>query len=223
MKSKTKKGYRLGLGEILLLTYLVVVIAIAILRALTGFPTISELASSPALLMHGQWWRLITSAFVIDGPPLPQLVAIGVLGTLGIYFGGSWTFWSTALAGHFLGTLIAYAGVAVVWFQDQALVAKYITDPDYGVSLIWCAALGAFAVMVWLGKGIKWSYMTRIVTVALALSAMVVVTAFSDKMAAAQHALAFLIGGFIVGTADRSVELQRSRRPILLNSSAKSR
>jgi hypothetical protein len=215
MARTKKKPYRLGVGEIVLLAYLVIVIVIAITRVVFGFPTINELASSPALLLHGEWWRLFTSAFVIEGPAVPQLLAIGVLGSMGIYFGGSWTFWSTALAGHFLGTLLAYAGLALVWVQNHALVASYITDPDYGVSLIWCAALGAFAAMVWFDRGQQWSLGSRMAIVATVLTIMVVVTIYSDKMDAVQHALAFIIGGFIVGTADRSVRMHRSRRPLI--------
>jgi hypothetical protein len=214
MNRKRQKRYRLGLGEILLMLYLVTVIVIAILRAVTGFPTITELASSPALLLHGEWWRLVTSAFVIDGPPIPQLIAIGVLGSLGIYFGGSWTFWSTALAGHFLGTLITYGGLALVWIQNHDSAGLYLTDPDYGVSLIWCAALGAFAGMVWFGT-LKWSRLQKMWVVVVALSIMVLVTVMSDQMDAIQHILAFLIAALIVGTAGRSVKLERSRRPML--------
>jgi hypothetical protein len=44
---------------------------------------------------------------------------------------------------------------------------------------------------------------------------MVLVTVMSDKMDAIQHTLAFLIGGLIVGTTDRSVKMERSRRPLL--------
>jgi hypothetical protein len=215
MARTKQKPYRFGVGEIVLLAYLITVITIAITRTLFGFPTVNELASSPALLLHGEWWRLFTSAFVIEGPAIPQLLAIGVLGSMGIYFGGSWTFWSTALAGHFLGTLLAYAGLALVWVQDHALVAKYITDPDYGVSLIWCAALGAFATMVWYGTGLKWSRGTRMTVVVAALTIMIIVTIFSDKMDAVQHALAFIIGGCIAGTANRSVRMHRSRRPFI--------
>jgi hypothetical protein len=196
------------------MAYLLAVVAIAILRGMTGYPLVNDLASSPALLMHGEWWRLITSAFVIDGPPVPQVIAIGVLGSLGIYFGGSWTFWSTALAGHFLGTLIAYGGIALVWAQNHDIVAHYLTDPDYGVSLIWCAALGAFAGMVWFGN-LSWNRVQRMWVIVLALSIMVLVTVMSDKMDAIQHTLAFLIGGLIVGTTDRSVKMERSRRPLL--------
>lgn len=187
-------------------------IAIAIVATLTGYPVVTALASSPALLLHGEWWRLITSAFVIDGPALPQLVAIAVLGSFAIYFGGSWTFWSTAITGHIVGTLLSYAGVAGLWLVDRASAVRFITDPDYGVSLIWCAALGAFCAAVWLGDRGSWSRPVKPWLVAAAVSVMVVVTLYSDKLEAVQHATAFVVGFAIVGATDRARILHKHHR-----------
>ena len=53
MRRTKQKPYRFGVGEIVLFTYLITVIMIAITRRLFGFPTVNELASSPALLLHG--------------------------------------------------------------------------------------------------------------------------------------------------------------------------
>jgi hypothetical protein len=204
-----------GIGEILLMSYLLLVIAIALLRAWFGFPTVGQLAASPALLAHGEWWRLATSALVINGPAVPQVLAIGVLGTFTIYFGGSGTFWLTALAGHVLGTLLAYAGVVSVWLTDRAVAAKLLVDPDYGVSLIWCAALGAFAAMSWLGTRGGWRRPVRPELAIAAVATLAIVTLYSDAMAAVQHVLAFMVGVAIVATADHSRILHRDRRPLL--------
>jgi hypothetical protein len=201
-----------GVGEIFLFSYLIIVISIAIVATLTGYPIVTALASSPALLMHGEWWRLITSAFVIDGPALPQLVAIAVLGSFAIYFGGSWTFWSTAITGHIVGTLLSYAGVAGLWLVDRASAVRFITDPDYGVSLIWCAALGAFCAAVWFGDRGSWSRPVKPWLVAMAVSIMVVVTLYSDKLEAVQHATAFVIGFAIVGATDKARILHKHHR-----------
>jgi hypothetical protein len=201
-----------GAGEVILFSYLAVVIVIAIITLLTGFGSVAALASSPALLMHGQWWRLITSAFVIDGPALPQILAIAVLGSFAIYFGGSWTFWSTAVAGHVIGTLLSYAGVASLWLVDRSAAARFIVDPDYGVSLIWCAALGAFAAVVWFGNRGTWRRPEKPWYVLAALFVMVIVTIYSDKLAAVQHAIAFLVGFGIVGATDRARILRHQRK-----------
>ncbi len=199
-------------GEIILLVYLVTVIVIAIMRATVGYPTIAQFASSPELIAHGQWWRLFTSAFVIDGPPVPQLLAIGVLGTLGIYMGGSWVFWATAVAGHFLGTLIAYVGFAGIWLNDRAIDARFLVDPDYGVSLIWCAALGVFAALSWFGDRPGWRKPLHPVVVFLTLIAISVVTFYSDDMATVQHLASYLIGFGIMALVDRTKVARTDRR-----------
>jgi membrane associated rhomboid family serine protease len=205
-----------SIGEIVLLSYVLLVVVIAVLRVVTGFPFVADLTSSPLLLAHGEWWRLFTSALVIQGPPIPQVIAIAVLGTFGIYFGGSWTFWSTALAGHVFGTLLAYAGFLAAWMGDHTLYAHFLTDPDYGVSLVWCAALGAFGVLAWLGHRSDWRKPAHPFAAVAAVAAMVVVTIYSDDMAAVQHVIAFLIGATIIATADRSKTLYRDRRSVRL-------
>ena len=191
---------------------MLVVITIAILRATVGYPHISQLASSPAWIAHGQWWRLFTNAFVIDGPPVPQLVAIAVLGTLGIYMGGSWVFWSTAVAGHLLGTLIAYVGFAGVWLNDRSLDARFITKPDYGVSLIWCSALGVFAALSWFGDKPGWRKPLHPMIVGITLAVMAVVTVYSDDMATIQHLAAYIIGFGIMAVADRTGVARKDTR-----------
>ena len=213
VRKQTLKEIR-GIGEVLLVSYLLIVVVIAFCRAVFGFPTVEQLASSPALLAHGEWWRLATSALVIDGPPLPQVGAIAVLGALTIYFGGSGTFWLTAFAGHVLGTLLAYAGVAGVWLADRAAAVHLMSDPDYGVSLIWCAALGAFAAMSWLGARGQWRQPVRPELTVLSIVVLALVTYFSDEMAAIQHVLAFVVGVAIIATADRSRMLHRTRQPL---------
>lgn len=205
----------LGVGEMLLLAYLIVVMAVEVLRLTTGWPTVNDLASSPALLAQGQWWRLITSALVVNGPVIPQLVAIGALGTLAIYFGGSGTFWVSALSGHFFGTLAAYLGVAALWVADRAAAARYATDPDYGVSLIWCAALGAFAAWSWMGTRAKVRRPVHPWWAVAATLLMFVVTEYSDNLAAVEHVIAFGVGALVIATAGRSREVYRERRPLV--------
>lgn len=215
MDRRVAKRRLQGAGEIILVCYLLLVVGVALMQALTGFPTVAQLASSPVLLLgHGEWWRLFTSALVVNGPVVPQVAAIGALGSLSIYFGGSWLFWKTALAGHIFGTLVAYAGLPLVWLLDHSTAERLLIDPDYGVSLVWCAALGAFAALCWLGKRADWRRPAQPLLTVAAVLVMVLVTVYSDEMAAIQHVLAFAIGFVIIGTADRSRVLHKSRRPL---------
>jgi hypothetical protein len=212
--TKLAKRRMRGVGELVLLSYLACVIGIAIMQRVTGWPTVADLASSPALIIDGQWWRIITSGLVIQGPAVPQIIAIAVLGSLGIYIGGSWVFWRSAVAGHVVATLVAYAGFSAVWLLDRTLSTRFLTDPDYGVSLIWCAALGAFAALSWLGPRANWRRPHQPIPALLAVIVIVVVAAYSDPMAGVQHAIAFIVGLCIIATADQSKIVHKQRRPL---------
>lgn len=204
-----------GAGEVLLLSYLLIVVGVAVARALTGWPSVGSLASSPVLLWHGQWWRLVTSALVVQGPPVPQILAIAALGTVSIYFGGSWLFWRTAVTGHIFGTLASYVWFAGLWLVDRAAVARLLVNPDYGVSLVWCAGLGVFAGWAWMGARANWRRPVRPLLAVAAVAVLLVVVAYSDPMAAVQHAVAFGVGAIIIATADRSRALHKARRPLV--------
>lgn len=193
-----------GFGEALLLGYLIVVVVIALLRAFTNWPTLAQLASTPALLAHGEWWRLATSAFVINGPPVPQVLALAVLGSLAIYLGGSWLFWTSAVAGHVIGTLVAYVGFSAAWAGGSTVGLSFLINPDYGVSLVWCAALGAFAGLAWLGTRRKWAKPEHPYLATAAAVVMVVVTLYSDDMAAVQHVVAFIVGLAVLALVSRT-------------------
>lgn len=69
----------------------------------------ADLASSPASLAAGKVWLLLTSGFVVVGPPLPQIATIAVLAALVIRFRGSRTFWTAALLGRVGSPLVVYA------------------------------------------------------------------------------------------------------------------
>lgn len=203
MKRRVAQRRMVTIGEAILLAYLIAVMGIAVMRILTGFPTINELASSPALVARGEWWRLITSAFIVDGPVIPQMVALAALGSLGIYMGGSWVFWVTALSAHILGTLIAYVAFAALWLVNRTADAAFLNNPDYGVSLVWCAALGVFAAICWFGGKKASRLPQRPLLVAATVLAIGIVTFYSDDMAAMQHMAAYIIGFAIMALVDR--------------------
>jgi hypothetical protein len=215
MSLQISKRRVLGIGEVVLLVYLLIVIGVSLVQAVAGWPSVSVLASSPILLWQGQWWRLLTSGLVVNGPPVPQLAAIGALGTLVIYFGGSWLFWRVAVAGHLVGTLVAYAWFGMFWLAGRAVDAKFLTNPDYGVSLVWSAGLGAFAAWAWMGPKATPRRPWRPWWVMLALVVMFIVTLYSDDMAALQHMVAFAVGAAIIGTAGRARVLHHERRPLV--------
>jgi membrane-bound metal-dependent hydrolase YbcI (DUF457 family) len=194
----TLMGSPVGLGQVLLGVYIIVVIVLTLIRDTVGASFLATLASTPHALIHGAWWQLFTSGLIVDGPLLPQIVAVGVLGTLAIYFRGSWLFWLTALIGHILGTVVTYIGVGVTWLIHPAWVNNLLNQPDYGISLVWCAALGMVAAAAWLGPDSTRTPIYKPAVLVGVAVIMVLVTWFSPGLARYEHLAAFAIAFTIV-------------------------
>ena len=191
-------GRNIGFGQVLLGFYIVIVIIVTVMRDTIGAPFLAVLASSPTALAHGAWWQLVTSGLVVDGPLLPQIVAVAALGILGIYFRGSLLFWLTAIISHILGTIITYIGVGIMWLIQPAAVSNLLNQPDYGISLIWCAALGMVAAAAWLGPNSTRSPIYKPLILGSIIAIMIAVTYFSTGLARYEHVAAFTIAFLIV-------------------------
>jgi len=192
-------------GTILLTSYMAAVLVLAPLQRLAHLINPADLASSPASLASGKVWLLLTSGFVVDGPPLPQILALTVLAVLVTRFRGSRTFWTAALAGHVGSTLIVYAAVGLLWWADPHLVANAIHNPDYGISCVWAAGLGAITAGAWASPGPLTLGSRRITIPLAALLTLSAVTALStNEIARSEHLLAFLLGALIVSLSERN-------------------
>lgn len=149
-------------------------------------------------MLHGAWWQLLTSGLVVDGPLLPQVAAVGVLGALGIYFRGSLIFWLTAALSHILGTIVTYVGVGIAWLVHPGWVEDLLEQPDYGISLIWCAAMGMVAAAAWLGPDSSRNMIFKPLIFTATLTILAAVTWFSVGLARYEHIAAFAIAFAIV-------------------------
>ena len=178
--------------------YLGAVTLVVVLQHAAGLPDATALAASPAKLAAGRVWTLLTSGLVVDGDAAPQLVATTALAVAAVHFRGAKVFWAAALGGHIGSTLIAYAGVGAAWLVDPASVAGVVHAPDYGISCVWAAALGASAAGSFLARRRHWPWI-----VASSASVLVAVTAFSEGIATVEHVLAWLIGAAVVVVATR--------------------
>jgi hypothetical protein len=204
--------------------YLLAVVTIAPLERVAHVVSAADLASSPASLAAGKVWLLFTSGFVVVGPPLPQVATIALLAVLVIRFRGSRTFWGAALLGHVGSTLVVYAVVGLLWWADAGLVHDVIAAPDYGISCIWSAGLGAVAAGAWLGEVGRrrpWSGKAVAAAAVLVLAAVSVVS--DDEIARAEHIVAFALGALVVlrsgrlagATGFRELCCARRRAPAL--------
>ena len=193
---------RLSPAEWALIVYLLVVSALTIAGHLGGLPVVKALASSPDEVAAARVWSLVTSGLLAEGPLVPQVVATAVLGVAAIRLAGGRVFWSAAILAHILGTLLVYAGV---WIADAASpsgMGFLLREADFGVSLVWCAALGVLASVAWwkLRPLPRWSWRLLAVGPPLVL---VGVTVVSEGLGLYEHAVAFGLAVALVYAARR--------------------
>jgi hypothetical protein len=185
---------------VLALLWLAAVCAIALTRARTGMPHAAALASSPRGVAHGEVWTLLTSGLVIAGPPAPELVGTAlVVGGVLRALGGR-RFWVVALSGHVGATLMAYAGIAVLAGAGWRGVDGAIDAPDYGISAVWTACLGALVAAVVRRRGRLGLAPSGLAVAGLAV--FVVIVGQSWDLAGVEHVLAFVLGAAVVVLGD---------------------
>jgi hypothetical protein len=142
---------------------------------------------------------------VIAGSPVIQLAATAVLLGAVVRLHGAGLFWLTAAAGHLGATLVTYAGVGVLWLVSHADVDSVVDAPDYGISAIWSAALGALAVGA--AAAPRWRWPTLVAS-AVCLLLLLAPTPFGGDLAGVEHVVAFALGATVTRWRLRAV-----RRP----------
>lgn len=189
-------------GEWALYAYLVVVAAVAILAQIFGRSVVHALASSPEDVASARLWLLITSGLVAEGPLLPQVVWTAVLGVAAMRLAGGPVFWSAAILAHVLGTLLVYAGVWIFDVASASGIGSLLSEADFGISLVWCAALGVLAGVAWWNTRPlpRWA---RLLLATVPPVALVGVTLISDGLALYEHAAAFGLAVAVVFAGGR--------------------
>ena len=190
------------MGSRLAALYVASVAIVTALHAATGLPAAASLALTPDRLAHGGLWELVTSAFLVAGPPVSQLVVLAVLALVLIQRHGARTFWTVAIVAHVGSTLVTYAGVGLLSLAHVRAVEPLLDQADYGISCVWAGALGAVVVDELAAGG-----RTRRVAIAVAAAALLsMLSAVSSGLALPEHVLAFLIGAALVLRSARPVE-----------------
>ena len=174
--------------------YLLTIAVFEITRRAAGFPEPSDFALSPAALAAGKAWLLLTSALLVSGPPLLELLGLGLAIGVLVRREGPLSFWRAGFAGHLGATLLAYAGVGVLWVVSRPTVAPVVHDPDYGVSAVWLGVLGAVFASIWSERRTQSIGALNRAALGLCALAALIGTVFFDPLPAIEHALSFLIG-----------------------------
>ncbi len=111
---------------------------------LEGVP-MTAYASSPEAIDRGRMWLLVTSALVADRPILASLLGFWLVAVAALLVCSPALVTVAAIAGHILSTLATYALVAVLHALDPNEFAPLLGLPDYGLSAIIAAWIGALA------------------------------------------------------------------------------
>ena len=170
--------------------YLAAACGVTVYGRLSGHATLNLFASSPDDVALGRLSSLLGSFFLVQGPPVVQLVATAVLGVAAIRLAGAAVFWVATLLANIPGTLLVYAGVWIANIVSPASAARLASERDFGVSLVWCAALGVLAVAGWWRPwpALRWF---RYLLQAGPVAAIAVVMLLSDGLSIYEHAVAF--------------------------------
>jgi hypothetical protein len=129
-----------GVGRALAYAYIPAIAVVAAVRAITGADIAHQWATNPALVDQGAVWTLFSSALVLDRVQALQLIIAALLTWILLRRHGPGALWSALLLGHVGSTLLAYAGIGVLWDTGAALHAADHTA-DFGISCVWTTIL----------------------------------------------------------------------------------
>jgi hypothetical protein len=131
-----------------------VLAVMAVVSSLTALQRVdlvplASLAASPREVADGRLWLLITSGAVAADPLLWSLLSFYALAFLTLALCGQRILWFAAVIGQAFSTLMGYSLIGVARLLDPGAFHQLVSGPDYGVSAISAAWLGAIAAVGW--------------------------------------------------------------------------
>lgn len=173
---------------------------------LAGAISVKAIAASPSEIGEGRWWLLLTSGMFAQSPLVPSLLTFAALAFSTCAICGSRVLWTAAIVGHVWSTLAAYLALELVRLADPNAYELSISAPDYGVSAICAAWIGAIAARAWTRPGR--SGHGRAVIAALCLGSAVYGWLLRGApplgVLDSEHVLAFILGVATCGVTRRS-------------------
>ena len=155
-------------------------------------------AASAAKVATGKLWVLPASALVVDRPVLIGLVAFAALAAATLRFCSTRTFWIAAAAGHVCSALAVYAIIGVARLAYPHVFAAALVSPDFGVSAMQGAWVGALATTAWLWSGGDRRRRLTVVAGVCAVTALAWWLHPSPSILTTEHGFAFVIGCGVV-------------------------
>jgi hypothetical protein len=184
----------------------------------SGLVGLNALAASPSRVFAGRVWLLVTSGLLVQKPLALSLVSFAALGTvtLGLC---RWRVLATAgLVGHVGSTLLVYCALVFARSVVHGAFGGVWSAPDYGVSAISAAWLGALASIAWRQRGTNLVDKMPVIFACAAIVAFSWIVHRSVNVLDSEHVIAFLVGGVI---AWRAVPAAGPFRSLLRSGSAR--
>jgi hypothetical protein len=192
--ARLKRGGARAAGVAAIAGYLAIVAACEVTRRAAGFPEPSDVALTPAALAAGKAWLLVTSAFLVSGPPLAELAGLALAAAVLVRRRGPGAFWRAGIGGHVGGTLVVYAAIGVLWILARGAVDDLVDVRDYGVSGVWLGVLGAIFADLLRDARRRPLRGSEQLALASAAAAGAIGVAFFGRLSGAEHGCAFAIG-----------------------------
>jgi hypothetical protein len=172
---------------------------------------VEALAASPERIREGKVWMLFSSAALVDHPLVLSLVCFVALAGLTLGICGPRLFWSSALLGQIVATLLVYIFIgAARWIVPGAFDSS-VTAPDFGVSAISAAWLGSLAAVGWRRHDRDWRGRLSIVLCCVAVGLFAYSVRPDLSVLSSEHFVAFGlgIGAAVPGFGARTLSAMR--------------
>ena len=198
-------------SAVVLVSYVAFALVLTLAHEKSGAFALGSLAASPRSVATGSWWQLFTSALVFAGTVLPQVILVVALGLIVLRLTGTLVFWLIVLVGHVGSTLLVYLGIWAWSALRHVGSASLSAAPDYGLSLIWCALLGALVAIAWRAlSSTRRRDRLRLVVSAGAIVLIAGMAIFSTPIARYEHILAICSGALVAVLAWRPPSSRRA-------------
>jgi hypothetical protein len=155
------------------------------------------LRASADAVGDGRVWLLLTSALDAQGAwPLAQVAVSAALAVAVAVREGIRTWWAAALAGHVGSAVVVYLAIAAAGAVGVASAREVAGRPDYGVSCVLAAGVGALLAsgLVSLGRGDARRRAADLAAVAVGAAGAVVLAVLSVGWYASEHVVAVALG-----------------------------
>jgi len=159
---------------------------------------VTPFVASATRIASGQVWVLATSALVVDRPVLIGLAVFVALALATLRICGVRTFWLAAALGHVGSTLLVYGIIGSTQLVEVGAFARAAATPDFGVSAIQGAWVGAITATAWGRAGTDYRHRSLVAAAVCALAGVGWWLHPDPSILTTEHLFAFFIGCAVV-------------------------